>query len=119
MSELSVGINIKMASIDKDFQVVLDIAIPLGLIINELILNSIKYAFPDGQGIIDIEILDSSDGYSKIRVKDNGIGVKNIDELRRSSSLGFHIVESLVEQIDGKIDISSDKGVSVIISVPM
>ena len=47
------------------------------------------------------------------------MGVTNIDELRRSSSLGFHIVESLVEQIDGKIEISSDKGLSVTISVPL
>ncbi len=119
MSELSVGINIKMVSVEKDFQVVLDTAIPLGLIINELILNSIKYAFPEGRGKIEIEILDNIDGYSKIRVKDNGVGVKSIEDLRRSSSLGFHIVESLVEQIDGKIDIISVNGLSVTISIPL
>jgi len=119
MSDLSSGINIKMVSSGKDFQVVLDTAIPLGLIINELILNSVKYAFPEGVGAIEIEILEKIEGYFQIRVKDNGVGVKNIDELRRPSSLGFHIVESLIEQIDGKIDIISDNGLSIIISVPL
>ncbi len=119
MSELSFNIKIKMVSEDKDLLVALDIAIPLGLIINELILNSLKYAFPDGQGLIEIEILENSEEYSNIRVKDNGVGVKNVDELSRSSSLGFHIVESLVEQIDGKIAISSDSGLSVTISIPL
>lgn len=119
LSELSVGINIALVPVINDFQVILDTAIPLGLIINELILNSIKYAFPERKGEIEIEILESNKKYSKIRVKDNGVGVKSVDDLRRSSSLGFHIVESLVEQIDGKIDIISDNGLSVTIFIPL
>jgi len=118
IAELSADIDLKMVSSEKDFQVDLDTAIPLGLIINELILNSIKYAFADGKGIIEIEILEGADRFNKIRVKDNGVGVESIEDLRKSSSLGFHIVESLVEQIDGKIDISSVNGLFVTISIP-
>ena len=55
--------------------------------------------------------------YSRIRVKDNGIGIKSMDDLRKSSSLGFNIVESLVGQIDGEIDIVDENGLSVTVSI--
>lgn len=119
ISEFSTTTTIKMVPGNNDIQVPLDTAIPLGLIINELILNSLKYAFPDGGGIVEVEILENSKKYSRIRVLDNGIGIKSEDELRHSSKLGFHIIESLINQIEGEIEISSDIGLSVIISLPL
>jgi two-component sensor histidine kinase len=62
--------------------------------------------------------LEKQDTYSRIRVKDNGIGIKSMDDLRKSSSLGFNIVESLVGQIDGEIDIVGENGLSVTVSIP-
>ena len=119
MSEFSVDTSIIMAQCDNDFVVPLDTAIPLGLIINELISNSLKYAFPGGNGSIDVAILEKQGEYSRIRVRDNGIGINSMDDLRKSSSLGFHIVESLVGQIDGEIDIVAENGLAVTVSVPV
>ncbi len=119
MSEFSVDTSIIMVSGDNDLIVPLDTAIPLGLIINELISNSLKYAFPVGGGRIFVEIIEKQGEYSGIRVKDNGIGINSIDDLQKSSSLGFHIVKSLVGQIDGEISIVAENGLSITVSVPV
>ena len=60
-------------SIDE-INIIIDIAIPIGLIINEMLYNAFKYAFPDNRGRIDIEIRGSAETFS-IHIKDNGIGV--------------------------------------------
>jgi PAS domain S-box-containing protein len=108
------GISYKVDAID----VQLDIsrAIPCGLIINELITNALKYAFPEGrEGEIFVRMRPSDgDGY-ELAVKDNGVGMPEGFDPGGKGTLGFQIVSDLVKQIDGSIEIKSDAGTEIII----
>jgi PAS domain S-box-containing protein len=93
-----------------DIQLNLDTAIPCGLIINELLTNSLKYAFPVGkQGKIDIMIREKGDNIT-INISDNGKGLPKEIDFRNTESLGLQLVVSLVEQINGKIKLDTKKG---------
>jgi len=88
----------------------LDLAIPCGLIINELITNSLKYAFEiTGSGEVKI-ILSQSDDEVKLIIEDNGKGFPSTIDFRDTESLGMQLVVSLVDQIDGEIKLESDSG---------
>ncbi|MFM2395302.1 MAG: hypothetical protein RLZZ546_3285, partial [Bacteroidota bacterium] len=91
-----------------------DIIMPLGLILNELVTNSIKYAFPEKkQGVIKIWIrkIDSS---IIMKVKDNGIGV-NVDLIKNEKSFGFKMIRSFLQKLKGEIEISNNQGTEVTI----
>lgn len=97
----------------KDAGLYLDIdaAIPCGLIINELISNSLKYAFPGGRkGEISIAFFQDEQQRYTLIVGDNGIGVPGDFDIYNSNSLGLELVTALVEQLDGSIDVEKDTG---------
>ncbi|MEO5355927.1 MAG: response regulator [Nitrospirae bacterium YQR-1] len=90
----------------------IDTAIPCGLIINELISNSLKYAFVTGAGgEISVLMRQIEDGYFELTVRDTGVGIpKNVD-FRNSDTLGFQLVVSLSEeQLHGSISLSRECG---------
>jgi two-component sensor histidine kinase len=92
-------------------------AIPVGLIINELVSNSLKYAFPDGRdGEISIAIRRENDTLS-ILFKDNGVGIPQDVDWRNSKSLGLRLVVSLVEQLEGTIEMDRTAGTTFTIVV--
>jgi two-component sensor histidine kinase len=98
--------------------VMLDIntTIPLGLIVNELVSNSMKYAFPEGKiGEINIDFHEVGELEFELDVKDNGIGFPENIDFRNTESLGLQLVNSLTEQIDGKIQLDRTAGTSFII----
>jgi PAS domain S-box-containing protein len=102
-----------MLNIDVD-DVRLDIntSIPLGLIVNELVTNSLKHAFPQSKsGEIDIEFHIQGDMYL-LEVNDNGIGFPNNLNYKNTESLGLRLVNSLTEQIDAKIEFNTLSGTS-------
>jgi PAS domain S-box-containing protein len=109
----------KKIKIDMDIDdVMLDIntAIPLGLIVNELVSNSMKHAFPnDKQGKIDI-LFKLDDGNYSMIISDNGVGFPQDYNVENSDSLGLKIVNSLTEQIDGNIRIEIANGTRFIIT---
>jgi two-component sensor histidine kinase len=81
-----------------------DIAIPLGLIINELVSNSLKYAFPQGRkGLILISIKKIANNRYKMIVGDNGIGFPKDFDIGNTNTLGLQLVTSLVSQLNGEI----------------
>ncbi|MBL7918366.1 MAG: sensor histidine kinase [Bacteroidia bacterium] len=81
----------------------LDVSIPLGLIINELVTNAIKHAFPGARkGIISIN-LATQNNFVLLTVEDNGIGMQEDLKPENSGTLGLQLVYTLVDQIDGKI----------------
>lgn len=94
----------------------IETAIPCGLIINELVSNSLKYAFPDHrEGVIKIE-LKEEDGELTLKVSDNGIGFpEDLDYKDVKTSLGLKLVNMLIDQIDGTIDLDRSKGTEFII----
>jgi PAS domain S-box-containing protein len=91
-------------------QLNLDTAIPCGLIINELLSNSLKYAFRKTKnGKISL-VLTENKGNIKIVIADNGSGLPETVDYRNTESLGLQLVVTLVEQINGKIKLENKKG---------
>ena len=89
----------------------LDTAIPGGLIINELVTNALKHAFPDGRtGEIVVQLCALPDcGYS-LAVRDDGIGLPADFRIEQTRSLGLRLVRTLTEQIGGRLLVQSDQG---------
>ena len=86
----------------------IDMAIPCGLIINELVSNSLKHAFPEGKrGEIFIDLSTDHDQITLI-VGDNGGAFQKGVDFRKTGSLGLQLVISLVEQLEGTIELHSD-----------
>ena len=89
----------------------LDRAIPCGLIINELVSNALKYAFPNGRkGEILVDLLRHGDGTLVLTVKDNGIGLPDGLDITDTPSLGLQLVNTLVRQLDGTIEVGNTDG---------
>jgi len=89
----------------------IDTSIPLGLIINELVSNSLIHAFQDREnGIVTITISKKENDTYHLIVKDDGIGMKNTVNISQSKTLGLKLVNALVKQINGDMKIKSDRG---------
>ncbi|MEE8392665.1 MAG: histidine kinase dimerization/phosphoacceptor domain -containing protein [Anaerolineae bacterium] len=89
----------------------IDTAIPCGLITNELISNSLKYAFPNGrEGEIRIKIHSDHDDQLTMIVSDNGIGLPEGLDFRNTESLGMQLVNALVDQMEGSVELRSNGG---------
>jgi len=89
----------------------LDSAVPCGLIVNELVSNALKYAFPGGRtGEIRISLYGDRDGRMALVVRDNGVGLPPDTDLERSSSLGLRLVRMLAQQLGAEIHIDGSKG---------
>ncbi|MEA2052148.1 MAG: PAS domain S-box protein, partial [Euryarchaeota archaeon] len=102
---------IKLVADIKDVPLDINTAIPCGLIINELISNSLKYAFPDGQeGEIRIKLYASKDDTFTLIVCDNGIGLPEDLDFRNTESMGLQVVVALVEQLKGTIALDRSEG---------
>ncbi|MBX2929631.1 MAG: tetratricopeptide repeat protein [Saprospiraceae bacterium] len=95
-----------------------DTAIPLGLIVNELLTNSLKYAFPDGrQGIIEISLWQNDKGKLCLRVADNGVGQAGAPVLKTSTSFGSNLIEILSKKLKGKPQVSHENGYATLIEM--
>ena len=93
-----------------DVNVDIDAAIPLGLILNELISNSLKYAFPEGRkGEIAISV-KREDHTMTILFRDTGIGIPADLDWRNTRSLGLRLVNTLVEQMNGTVELDRSAG---------
>ena len=87
----------------KELNLDIDTAVPLGLIVNELFTNSLKYAFPmGGKGIIKLSLESLADGNLNLKVADNGVG-KMLNALPKGTGFGTQLVNLLTQQIDGKL----------------
>jgi len=110
----SYGVNsdaIKLKVNVDDFSLGLDTAIPCGLVINELVSNSFKYAFPDGRGgEIRIDLHTDNDGRLALIVSDNGVGLPEGLDFRNTGSLGLQLVNTLVNQLDGTVELDRSGG---------
>jgi PAS domain S-box-containing protein len=103
------------AQINKGILVDADTAVPLGIVLTELITNAVKYAFPAPRsGMILVQASRSQPRLVELVVRDNGIGMSSL----REGSLGYGLVRSLVRQINGEIDIRNDAGLVVTLSFP-
>ena len=109
----SQGIELDMdiANIDLD----INTAVPLALIVNEIVTNSLKYAFPDKKtGNVSVHFA-KNDGGLQLIVEDNGIGFPGDLDFRNTNSLGMQLVTSLTDQIKGNIKLERNEGTKFII----
>ncbi|MCI4626971.1 MAG: PAS domain S-box protein [Candidatus Magnetoovum sp. WYHC-5] len=106
--------HIKITTDIESIFIEIDIAIPVALIINEILTNSIKHAFPDDrQGDISISIhnLNCNNDYNtELIIKDNGIGLPQNINMDNLSTLGLSLVTALSQQLDAYIDIKNENG---------
>jgi two-component sensor histidine kinase len=111
--------NIELLCDIDDVELSMDIIIPLGLMINELILNTIKYAFPEGGGHLWISL--KIVGYGMVlTVCDDGVGLPDDFDVHTSNSLGMTILQTLSKQIDGEfVNLNPERGTSIQISFPI
>lgn len=102
----------------RPLQLGVDRAIPVGLILNELVSNALKHAFPQGRrGSIRIEG-GRRDGRIELAVRDDGCGIPDPDQPRRRKSLGLEIVNILTRQLKGNLTVESKSGAVFRISFP-
>ena len=116
INSLESGKKIKLTEkYDSDVEVSINKAIPIGLILNEVVTNSIKHAFPDSHPNPEIAVSISALGpLVEIAVSDNGKGFGNeSDNETKAKSLGISLIKSLTEQIDGKIQFVTNKGANI------
>ena len=79
-------------------------AIPLGLLINEVVTNALKYAFPDNnEGEIYVKINPTVGSKFELKIGDNGVGYEHTKTFDTSNSLGFQLILSLADQLNGEI----------------
>ncbi len=120
-------INQSYLDLDKKVEIVyninesklsIDSAVPCGLIINELVSNSFKYAFPqltnNKRNTITIDFKKHGEKYT-LCVKDNGVGIPGDLDIENSESLGLQLVTNLVNQIDGTVEFKNAEGTSICI----
>jgi len=93
----------------NDTDLNIETALPCGLIISEIISNSLKYAFPDKKGGIFLSLKRSNDKFSLL-ISDNGIGFPEDIDFKNSDSLGLQLVNNLVGQLDGEIQLDNSEG---------
>lgn len=94
-------------------------AIPCGLIINELITNSMKYAFePESKGLITINFINN-ENIANLIISDNGRGMPKELDIENTQSLGLQIVNILTKQLDGTIKLENNNGTKIIITFPI
>lgn len=100
-----------------DVSLTIDSAIPCGLVINEIIANSLKHAFPeDRKGEIRIDLHSTEEREIVLMMADNGIGIPKDLELENAKTLGIQIIINLVtNQLKGKVDINRDNGLEYLI----
>jgi len=89
-------------------------AIPLSLIINEAITNSIKYAYPDGfYNLIGVSLTRTDKTHIKLKIADNGVGLPNDFDLNTTDSMGMNLMRGLTKQLGGTFSIQNHNGVTV------
>lgn len=103
--------RISLKTTGDDIWLNIDMVIPCGLIVNELVSNSLKHAFPgDRKGEVYVGINSNGDGQYVLIVGDNGVGFPEDLDFRSTKSLGLQLVLMLVEQIEGKIELDRTNG---------
>ncbi|MFH0787577.1 MAG: CHASE domain-containing protein [Pseudomonadota bacterium] len=114
-AEFPIEIHVDIA----DVSLPIETSISCGLVLNELVSNALKHAFPEGRGgEVNISMITAEDRYV-LNVQDNGIGFPEAVAFQNTKSLGLELVNLLVGQINGTIDLTVDGGTKFTITFPM
>lgn len=103
-----------------DAPIGIDEAIPVTLMVNELVTNALKYAFPDGRkGRIVIRMVLLPHNFLELSVVDDGVGLPPMFNLETTDSLGMQLLRGFAEQINGGISVSGTAGTAVTVKFPV
>jgi two-component sensor histidine kinase len=112
----AIDIRVEATDIEMD----MSRAVTCGLIVNELVSNALKHAFPDGRdGCIDVDLARHVTGHCTIRVRDNGAGMAGEGVPRRAGAMGLDLVDDLVAQLHGTLSVSHVGGTAYTIDFPL
>lgn len=113
------GVSVLVDVHVDDVELDLETAVPCGLVINELVSNSLKHAFKgkEGTGVIDIDFVINQCNYN-LRIADNGIGLPESFDLNKNTSMGMEIVSILTTQLEGELKAHNEEGAVFEISFP-
>jgi len=113
----SYGVSLSRVKLDMDFggeRMPMALAVPIGLILNELLSNCLKHAFPQGRdGRITVKLARSEGETLTLTVSDNGIGLPQNVNLWNARSLGLRLVRILSEQMGAELKMVSEQGTSM------
>ena len=111
--------GITLQSRSQAFSLEINQAVPCGLIVSELVSNAIKHAFPLGQkGGVTVELDNKENGFIDIRVSDRGVGLPDGWSIEKADSLGLTLVKTLVQQLEGTLNIMRNGGTTFEIRFP-
>lgn len=112
--------NVRVSVEGEEFLLDVDKAIPLGLIVNELVTNSLKHAFDSiSTAVIEIKFAKHEESKMEIMVKDNGRGLPYDFNIEKSESLGLKLIRSFAEQLEGEVTFSSDHGTKCVLTMTL
>ena len=111
--------DIELSIEAQDVSLSIENAVPAGLIVNELVSNALKHAFPDGRrGAITVALHAGEHGTVRLAISDTGIGFPGEKDPRTMRSMGMTLVRSLVEQLDGTISLDRTIGTRFTMEFP-
>lgn len=103
------GVDVRISSDIEDLEFNLETSLPIGLMVNELVSNSLKHSGADNITVT----LRSLNGNFELTVSDDGMGLKSPEVLEESGSMGWYLIRALAEQLDGELELETDGGLSV------
>jgi two-component sensor histidine kinase len=111
------GAKIKLQLDVSDEVLDLDTAIPVGLMLNELLTNSYKYAFPeDKEGSVTVALSRKEDNSYEMRVSDDGVGIINKNRFKSGKTLGVNLIRGLARQLRGSVEwLERQQGTEVLV----
>jgi two-component sensor histidine kinase len=111
--------NVTLDLAVEEVALAVDKAIPCGLILNELMTNALKHAFPGGQqGTIRVEVATVEGGGLRLVVGDDGVGLAPGLDVHDSPSLGLQLVQMLAKQLDADLQVETGPGARFRVTVP-
>ena len=113
-------LDLKINILGTSHLIEIDKAVPIALIANEITVNCMKYAFPNHKkGIFTVTIKKNEANELNIKFSDNGIGLTNQNFTPSPSSIGFMLINTFVEQLDGKFNFYSKEGAHFSATFPL
>jgi len=116
ISDTHVELKTEMNAVDVD----VDQLIPIGLIVNELISNAMKHAFHETPNAeIRVKLSTNIQNQIELEIADNGVGIMGDIDIEKSESIGMKLIRIFSQKLNSLIEISSQNGTSVKLSIPM
>ncbi|MEO6979718.1 MAG: sensor histidine kinase, partial [Mucilaginibacter sp.] len=112
------GTRIRFEKDIDEIELEINIAVPLGLVLNEAITNAIKYAFPTHEkGCISVSLKKAGDNCYSLQIADDGRGLPDDFDIKRTNSMGFNLMRGLSKQLGGVFEVANNDGVTITIKM--